>query len=272
MKHRSQPSHNMGLAGKVLLATALLAILAAPGLAAPLAQPTPFPTPTPGPDGRIIYIVQPEDTLFRISAISGVSVDEIRALNNLGANDIIVPGTPLLLGLAGPAIFTATPGATFTPQPQEPTPTPDTGSGQLCILLFEDLNGDSLRQTSEPSIPGGAISISDRSGEISLTETTPAGLDPVCFDDLIEGDYNITVAAPEGYNPTTVMNYALRLEAGDATYLDFGSQKDSETLAEIASTPVAAQGNTSSILGILGVLLVLGGIGLGFFAARSVRR
>ena len=54
----------------VLFAGVLIPVSAAPAL-----QLTPFPTPTPGTDGRIIYQVQDNDTLWRISAVSGVSLD-----------------------------------------------------------------------------------------------------------------------------------------------------------------------------------------------------
>ena len=73
---------------RLLLITVVLGLLVLsftiPALAAPKAQQTVFPTPTPGPDGRIIYIVQPGDTLWRVSAITGVPLDELRGLNNLG--------------------------------------------------------------------------------------------------------------------------------------------------------------------------------------------
>lgn len=76
----------------------------------------------------------------------------------------------------------------------------------MCILLFEDLNGDAIRQEMEMPISGGAISISSRDGETSLTEETTSEFDedglplPVCFESLQTGDYNITIAAPEGFN------------------------------------------------------------------------
>jgi hypothetical protein len=60
----------------VFLLILLAAPLGLPALAAPVAQLTVFPTPTPGSDGRILYTVQPNDTLWRISAITGVSVEE----------------------------------------------------------------------------------------------------------------------------------------------------------------------------------------------------
>ena len=43
-------------------------------LAAPMAQLTVFPTPTPGPDGKIIYIAQEGDSLWRIAAINGIKM------------------------------------------------------------------------------------------------------------------------------------------------------------------------------------------------------
>ena len=69
----------------------------------------PIYTPTPGPDGRIIYIVKPNDTLLGISLITGVSLDQLRGLNNL-TSDTIYEGQTLILGLGGPVEVTPTPG------------------------------------------------------------------------------------------------------------------------------------------------------------------
>lgn len=258
----------MNLIGLFALLLGLASYMIVPATAAPQLQLTPFPTPTPGPDGRIIYIVQSGDTLWRVSAISGVSIDEIRALNNLGADDVLTEGQSLLLGLAGPPVFSPTPGPTPTPSPEQPTPTPEMGSAMLCILLFDDQNGDALRQEEELSIPGGAISITNRDGDFSLTEETQPGAEPDCFEEIPEGEYNITVAAPEEYNPTTIMNYALSVEAGDETYLDFGAQLNSQALAqEVTTAPIESQ-NTSTLFGWIGGILVLVGIGLGVYAFR----
>lgn len=253
---------NRASLGLSVLALLLLSLVI-PVLAAPVAQLTPFPTPTPGPDGRIIYIVQLGDTLWRVSAITGVSLDELRGLNDLGLDEPIVEGQELLIGLGGPAEVTPTPGPSPTPEPISPTPTPQAGSGSLCVLAYDDRNGDALRQEDEPSVTGAAISVVDRAGEISFTADSKAGEEPECFDELPEGDYNITVAVPDGFNPTTVMNYALLLEPGTETYLDFGMQANSVTIAE--APPPTGSGN-SPLLGILGSILLIGGIGLGIFA------
>ncbi len=258
---------------RILISTVFMILillgLNARALAAPQLQFTPFPTPTPRPDGRIIYIVQPGDSWWRIAAIYNLDLNELLALNNATSETIPIPGQEILLGLGGPAEVTQTPGPTATPPSQLPTVSAQPGSGTLCVLVYDDSNGDSLRQEDEISIPGGAISVNDRSGEVSLTKTTEAGLDPYCFEDLPEGDYNITVAVPDGYNPTTVMNYALKLESGSETYLDFGAQANTETLAQ---APTSQGTGRSSLLGILGALLLLGGVALGIFAGRLTRR
>jgi LysM repeat protein len=236
--------------------------------AAPPFQMTPFPTPTPGPDGRIIYTVQANDTLLRISLISGVSIDEIRGLNNLMSDNISV-GQQLLLGLGGPVITTATPGPSPTATEVVPTPTKEPGSGIICILLYNDLNGNSIRETNEVSIPGGAINLNNNLGSVSLTNETVAGDTSQCYKDLPEGDYTISVAVPGGYNATTNTTYVLSLKAGDETYLDFGAQINSVSEPE---APVASGGNGKSpLLGIIGGVLLVAGVGLGVFASRMMR-
>ena len=71
---------------KLLLALGLLGlacvllVMSLPVLAASPDQVVTIPSPTPGPDGRILYIVQPNDTLLKISLLYGVPVDELRGL------------------------------------------------------------------------------------------------------------------------------------------------------------------------------------------------
>jgi LysM repeat protein len=236
--------------------------------AAPPFQMTPFPTPTPGPDGRIIYTVQENDTLLRISLISGVSIDEIRGLNSLLSDNISV-GQQLLLGLGGPVILTPTPGPSPTATEVIPTPTKEPGYGIICILLYNDKNGDSIRETDELSIPGGAINLNNNLGSVSFTNETVESDQPMCYEDLAEGDYTISIAVPEGYNATTNTTYVLSLKAGDETYLDFGAQANSVTNTE-SPLPTDESGK-SPLLGIIGGFLLVAGLGLGVFAGRMLR-
>lgn len=244
--------------------------LTAPALAAPHPQLTNFPTPTPGTDGRIIYIVQELDTLWRIAAISGIDVADLRDLNNMDADDIVFPGQQLFLGLGGPAVQQPTSQPAATEAAPEPTNTPVPGLGILCVLLFEDTNGDSMRQEEEGSLAGGAINISNRDGSVSITEDTPVHSDTsptndyTCTESLLEGDYNVSVAIPEGYNPTTSLNSPIVLLAGDITYLTFGAQAGSVVID--GSLDLPESGGSNALLGIIGGLLLLGGLGLGAYS------
>jgi hypothetical protein len=261
------------LAALVLLAGSLAAALtvlepASPALAAPPAQVQIY-TPTPLPDGRIVYKVQENDTLLAISLTMGVSLEDLRNLNDL-TSDMITPGQELILGMAQPPAAVITPGPSATPTPILPTATIRPGTGNLCILLFNDVNGNSSHQEEEPSISGGAISIGNRSGSVSLTATTTDAIEPQCFDKVAEGDYTISVAVPEGYNPTTVMNYAVTLRAGDITYLDFGAQASS-SIEVVEPLPVANEQGKSPMLGIIGGIFLLFGIALAVFAGKLIR-
>lgn len=258
-----------------------LLTLQVPTMAAPLAQLTVFPTPTPGPDGRIVYIVQPGDTLWRISAITGVAIDTIRELNGLGSEETITEGDQLVIGFAGPVEPTALPGPTATRGPQLPTPTASPGWGILCILLYNDENGDAMRQETEVSIEGGAVSVGNRLGTVALSgetlgggisdlvEPTPQDLGYVCFEELVEGQYTASAGHPEGYNATTELNKVIELEAGQTTLVAFGAQPNSEAEAETAIIPETP--GRSPILGIAGGVLLLVGVGLGVYATLLKR-
>ena len=248
-----------------IIFAALSVIWQIPVQAAPQSQLTPFPTPTPGTDGRIVYIIKQGDTLWRISAITGISVADLRNLNDLGLDEVVVPGQELFLGLAGPAEeVEPTEEVPFsTATPSEPTETPKPGIGTLCVLVFEDENGDSVRQEEEASLPGGAINISNREGSVSITEDTAEGFDYFCTENMEEGSYNVSAAVPEGYNPTTVLNTAVELNAGDTSYITFGAQANSETIEE--NLPITEDIGKSPLLGLVGIVLFLGGVGLGVY-------
>jgi hypothetical protein len=232
------------------------------------ASPAPqvlYPTPTAGSDGRILYTVQQGDTCLSIYLKTQITVDQLRTLNNLDANCTVALGQKLLLGVV--AATTPTVGVTTTPTSALPKSTPYNGNGNVCVYLFNDINGNTLVDSNETAIAGGAVSLTNRSGDVSKTGTTDASGNPLCFNNLPEGDYNISMAPPEGYNSTTTMNYPLKLKAGDSATVDFGAQDSTKA----AGTGSNASGGRSPLLAILGAVLVLGGAGLGIYF-RQLRR
>ena len=133
----------------LLLISLFLFALMIPAQASPSAQ-VQFPSPTPGADGRILYIVQAGDSCFRIQALYGITVDTLRGLNpQLDENCTLVVGDELMLGIGGPAALSPTPGPSPTLEPPTVTPTPPAGTTEICVLLYDDVNGDALRQETE---------------------------------------------------------------------------------------------------------------------------
>ena len=260
-----------------LLALPLLFFaISLPAQASPVAQ-VEFPSPTPGPDGRILYTVQAGDSCFRIQALYGIPIDQLRALNpQLDEYCTLVVGEELMLGIGGPAALSPTPGPSPTPVPSTVTPTPPPGTTEICVLLYDDVNGDALRQETELGVAGGAVSVSNTAGTYSETKTTVAEVDPdtlepvnTCFTDVPAGEYNISVAVPDNYNPTVELTYTFALNAGDRAFVPFGAQSQTEPEAEPASENGGDGGGTSPIFGILGGLLLLGGLGLGWYAFQQ---
>jgi hypothetical protein len=84
----------------------MLLSLVVPVWAAPQAQFTPFPTPTPGPDGRVVYIVQPNDSWWRIAAIYNLDLNNLLEINDATRDTVLAEGEEVLLGFAGPAEVT----------------------------------------------------------------------------------------------------------------------------------------------------------------------
>jgi len=255
------------------LISLLLLGLWLPANAAPNMQQVP-PTPTPGADGRILYVVQPGDNCYRVAALNGITQEQLRQLNSkLDENCTIIEGQELLIGIVSLA-GTPTAGPSPTPLPPTPSPTPFTGTTEICILLFNDSNGNALREETEPSVAGGAVSVTENNGEYSAAQDTiipadPAAYQGICFSNVPEGSYNITVGIPDNYNPTMELNYSLDVNAGDRAFIDFGIQSK-DVVADPGANPTN-EPKTSPLFGILGGLLLLGGAALGYYAWRSGR-
>lgn len=227
---------------------------------------TAFVTPTPGPDGRIVYVVKEGDALWTIAALSGKTPEELMALNGIQPGDFITPGMELVLGFGGPVQPTAAPGALPSPTSIPATATPALGTGQICVLLFVDANGDARFEDGELPLSNGEVSVIDVDGNVAGEQTTDDTPEGHCFAEIRNGDYNVSAAVPVGYNPTTAMNVPVRLNPGDVQYVEFGAQ---------ASAALGGNGGDGSprspLLGVVGLALLLVAGGLGYLASRYGR-
>lgn len=236
--------------------------------AAPNAQ---FVTSTPGPDGRILYTVVAGDTCDGVAIKAGITRAQIRQLNtHLDQDCTLVIGQQLVIGLVSNA---PTAGPIPTLATATITATPVSGTTQVCVLLFNDANGDALRQETELGIDGGAVSLTNLNGSYSQTQNTTSAVDPdtaepvrACFVDVPAGEYNVSMAVPDDYNPTMLLSYTLTIKGGDRAFIDFGAQSKAVTVSQPAQTQ---SNGRSSLLGIFGFLLLIGGAGLGYYAYRT---
>jgi hypothetical protein len=240
--------------------------------AAPGGPQVAFPSPTPKGNGQIIYIVKAGDTCEQISILYGVSIDYLRNTNQLDANCDLREGQQIQLGVGGPSSASPTPGPSLVPTIAPPTPTPVAGGlAQVCVLVFDDVNGDGLRQTTEVAIAGAAISLTSLDGTFSQTLTSVINPDAtayqgICFSDVPMGKYNVSAAAPDGYNPTINLTSTVDVTAGDIIYIDYGAQVKTSPGATVS------QNKPSSLLGLLGAIFLLAGIGMAVYVWFLMRK
>jgi hypothetical protein len=231
-----------------------------------------YPSPTPQPNGQIIYIVKKGDSCELISLLYGVSPNYLRSTNQLNANCDLREGQKLQLGTGGPSSASPTPGPTLIPTIALPTATPVAGGkAKVCVLVYNDLNGDGLRQATEVAIAGAAISLTSLDGSYSQTLTTViisnASLyQGMCFSNVPMGKYNVSAAAPDGYNPTINLSSAVDVTAGDIAYIDYGAQVKAVPAVE------PSRNKTSPLLGIIGALFLLAGIGIAVYVWSMLRK
>ncbi len=237
------------------------------------AQGTPYQTPTPNANGDIIFKVRSDDGCISISLLTNVSIETIKSLNGLddAACSSLLEGQDIVIGRVEPVVLTqaAMPTATIPPEMITPSPTPSPGTATICVVLFHDMDGNGMRTEGEDYLYGGEVSVSNRSGSVSLTGTTVAGIpdeiDPRCFPDLPQDSYNVTVAIPDGFNATTATNYGLEVKAGEDATIDFGAQESAPSAGVVE--PDSAR--RSPVLAIVGGVVLLAGLGLGFYLWRT---
>lgn len=232
------------------------------------------PTNTPDSLGKIYYKVQAGENCTIIAKKTGAIVQDIISFNGLRTDCPLFEGQDLIIAMLNPVVITPTkaPTATVDPSLITPGPTPSGGAAKVCVVLFNDLDGNGFRKEGETYLFGGVVGLNDSVGKVSMTGKTvagdPATVQPFCFLDVPEGTYNLTMAIPDDFNPTTAMSYPVSVKVGEVATVDFGAQ---EKAPQLITGPLAPEGQKSPILGIVGAVLFISGLGLAYYMWRNRR-
>ncbi|NOZ06271.1 MAG: hypothetical protein GXP41_07980 [Chloroflexi bacterium] len=117
---------------------------------------------------------------------------------------------------------TRTPTPTATPtRTSSPTATPSTGTIQGTV--WNDLNGNTIREAGEPGLAGAQLLLHDSSDALIGLYTTGVHGTYV-FPGLAPGTYNIEEVDPPGYGSTTPNTWVVPVSANATTAIDFGDQ------------------------------------------------
>jgi hypothetical protein len=198
-------------------ATAFVAPLATDTPSVPTLPP-PWVSPTPDETGAITVIVQPGESMWVIAARAGLTLPELLAMNNLTEADIISPGDVLLIGYSTPTAPTTAPQL-ITPS-ATPRLTPTSAEASICLLAFDDLDRDGLRDPGEPLRAGVAFTVYNTQAVVAnhisdLIETNCLTLPP--------GEYRVTRSILSNEVLTTAGDWALSLSPGSELHQAFGS-------------------------------------------------
>ena len=139
------------------------------------------------------------------------------------------------------------------------------GKGTVCALLWNDANGNGVRDPSETLLAGGQLSMVEiATGRPVQVYTTDGVSEPHCFNDIPAGQYTVSSAAPAGYNATRAPSTPLEVLAGSTSTLEFGAQASAGVLQEPPPGPTNQALLTSLLFagGVVFLLLAAGVAGL----------
>jgi murein DD-endopeptidase MepM/ murein hydrolase activator NlpD len=207
--------------------------------------------------------VKSGDTLSSIAAQFNLSLDQLLTDNS------ITKGTPLLVGqtlIVGAPAVTPTPvlnptqAATLAPIPTVSASTSASTPLGLCLLAFDDVNGNGTRDSGEGLTAGVKFEVKSADGQSVATYTSDGVKEPDCLTNLPDGRYSIEVTPPDGQLATTDTRWSLSLLSSTAVNIAFGSQAaPAAATATPSAAPTAVPAATASGNGSSALTLLVGG-------------
>ena len=122
---------------------------------------------------------------------------------------------------------TPTPEVTNTPTPiptDTPTPTPTTPpGGTICLNAFNDVNANGIHDAGEAYLAGITFTISQE-GTVIDTAISTGQAQPICFEGLAPGSYDVAQQIPPRLELTTADTAVINVAEGQTLGLEFGSR------------------------------------------------
>lgn len=233
-------------------------------------------TVTPQPDGSIIHTVNSGESCTGIAVAYNISLDDLYSQNSL-SNDkcrFIFPGQKLTIRppqQPTPAPPTPTlDAAAMAETPSEVAAPPAQANGSICVMGFEDKNGNGIPEPIEPKLAGITFEVNNGT-QVIATYTTEAQKESYCFKEVPPGSYVVSWTG-EALTPTNEQSWSVTLEPGTTASHQFGAQTGDGENGETGSIsgPTQQDGGlpawAMALLLAIGVMLLLSGMGVaGYF-------
>jgi hypothetical protein len=145
---------------------------------------------------------------------------------------IVISGEPVAAITPTPVPTEAQPiTLTLVPdesQSEEATVMPESGAASVCVLAFNDQNGDTIYQAeSEALVPNVTLSLVGTNGP-GGTYTTDGLNEPYCFENLQPGNYVLRQSPPEGYQISGPGEQGILLNAGQVYAVQVGYSRNGQ--------------------------------------------
>lgn len=153
------------------------------------------------------------------------------------------PPAPVVTNTPVPPTATPTPEftPTHTPEPTvTPTYTPEPPQGgKICLNAFSDDNGNGARDTTEGYMGRVTLTIAQNNA-ILETGLSTGTANPVCFENIPAGTYQVAQIVPAGLETTTAPSTDISVQEGSTVGVEFGSRVQPTAAPPAPATEVAA--------------------------------
>jgi hypothetical protein len=102
------------------------------------------------------------------------------------------------------------------------------GKAEICVFKFNDLDGDGVRDSNEPLLPGWQFAVSPAPLPPTTSPVTTGPQGSICFGVTAPGTYTITETVQSGWTVTTPNPQTVNVSPGQLVNVFFGNKKKDE--------------------------------------------